>query len=424
MSPVRSVGVLSCALGATLLVAAACHTTPDPRPGLAYKPPVNEPLLPPADAGVADAAGLPRGPLSCGDAPTSQAAFSKNAMLAAVAECAAWHTCMFENSAHVLKSSIDAASSDASDGKRATAQLAYRLAMDAWSKMELFQFGPMARQASDKYYGRGIRTYVHPWPDTSRCQVETQVALKGYQKGFDLVFPSGRGLFAVEYLLHYPGQDSACSPSSTAGTAWSGLSGDAIVQAKRDYAKAVAADVLGHAQSLSRVWSPSGENFKAKLLSYEGYGSEQETLNVVAWSMLYVEKEVKDLKLGSLAGVQTSPPNLETPYAQIDIENIRSNLRAFQSLYQGCGPSGAGLGFDDWLKAAGHAELAAEVDAQLQIAIAAADAFPAFYNATESEFADFYGKVRQLTTLLKTRVFGSASPLNLKLPASAASDTD
>ena len=55
---------------------------------------------------------------------------------------------------------------------------------------------------------------------------------------------------------------------------------------------------------------------------------------------------------------------------------------------------------------------------------AAADAFPAFEQATPEQFRSFYETVRVLTTLLKTNLFGSASPLNLRLPASAASDTD
>ena len=67
------------------------------------------------------------------------------------------------------------------------------------------------------------------------------------------------------------------------------------------------------------MWLPSGENFKAKLLAADGYGSEQEALNVVAWSLLYPELEVKDLKLGSYAGFQTAAPIPESPFARLDI---------------------------------------------------------------------------------------------------------
>ena len=172
------------------------------------------------------------------------------------------------------------------------------------------------------------------------------------------------------------------------------------------------------------MWLPEGENFKAKLLAFDGYGSEQETLNVVAWSLFYVEDDVKDQKLGSLAGAQARAYVPETPFAGREIENIRTNLRAFRSLFQGCGADGAGVGFDDWLVAAGQAQLSNEILAGLAQAQAAADAFPAFAQASTPQFLELYNALKPLTDLLKTRFFGSASPLNLKLPASAASDTD
>lgn len=425
-SPVALLFALT-GVGTLAVCPVGCHTTEDPRPGIAKKgtQAAPEPLPPPFDSGVQpDAAALPVGPLTCGPAPFSTGPFTKQALLGAAADCAAWQACTFENAATVLKIAVEGEATQKTPESRALAQLAYRNAMNVWSSIEGFQFGPVASKAVDKYHGRGLRSFVHPWPDISRCQVETQVVLKGYRQGFDLVFPSSRGLFALEYLLHYPGSDIACSTSSTAGQAWASASPEALGQAKRDYAVAVASDVLSQAQTLSKVWAPTSENFKAKLLAFDGYGSEQETLNVVAWSLLYPEQEVKDLKLGSLAGYQTAPPNPESPFARLDIENIRTNLRAFRALFQGCGPEGQGIGFDDWLVAAGNGALAKDLGDLLTVAIAAADAFPPFHQATEAQFVDFYLKVRPLANLLKTNFFGSASPVNLKLPASAASDTD
>ena len=47
-----------------------------------------------------------------------------------------------------------------------------------------------------------------------------------------------------------------------------------------------------------------------------------------------------------------------------------------------------------------------------------------FGSPAEPQFDALYTQLRVLSNLLKTNFFGSASPLNLKLPASAASDTD
>lgn len=422
----RALALAGAASLAALAALGACHVTEDPRPGVSKRGAQATPELPPPlDAGVApDAAALPVGPLACGARPSSTPPFTKQALLGAAADCAAWHACTFANAASVLSLTVASDAKDRTAESRALAQLAYRQAMLAWSGVELFQFGPVAEKVTDKYHGRGLRAYIHAWPGTNRCQVETQIATKGYAQGFDLVFPSARGLFAIEYALHYPGRDTSCSPSSTGGAAWAALSPDALSQAKGEYAVAVARDVSTRATALHDVWLPTGENFKAKLVAADGYGSEQEALNVVAWSLLYPELAVKDLKLGSYAGYQTAAPIPESPFARLDIENVRANLRGFRSLFMGCGPEGEGLGFDDWLVAVGDGALARDVASLFATALAAADAFPPFQQATEAQFVEFYLKVRPLANLLKINFFGSASSVNLKLPAGAASDTD
>jgi hypothetical protein len=95
-------------------------------------------------------------------------------------------------------------------------------------------------------------------------------------------------------------------------------------------------------------------------------------------------------------------------------------------VYQGCGPEGEGIGFDDWLVAANHADLAAALDATLAAALDALRAFPPFESASEAQFASLYDSgLKPFTDLLKNELLaGSGSPLNLSLPASAAADTD
>lgn len=425
------------ALGAVALglgVAVACSTTTDPVPGsgglgggggggggggasggLSSSGGIQ------AEAGVAEA------PRACGPAPGAAAPFTKAALLGAAAQCSAWHACEFYNAALALRDATKARALAPSEATTTAAQTAWKAAMAAWSASELFQFGPPGPKSIDKYHGRGLRTFVHPWPDVNRCQVETQVALKEYAdpaKGFNFVLPSGRGLFALEYVHFYPGTDVSCLPNAQAAQVWAGLAPDLLVQAKNDYAVAVSENVLAVGRELVNVWDPAGENFTPKLLAFDGYGSEQETLNVVAWSLMYPEQEIKDLKVAPLAGYAQTPPNPETPFARVEIENIRANLRAFRRLFQGCGDGGVGVGFDDWLVASGNQPLAAQLVSTLDTAQAAADAFPAFSAATPAQFESFYTALRGLSNLLKTNFFGSASPLNLKLPASAASDTD
>lgn len=421
------VGVAAAAVAAVV----ACTTTPDPRAGRAGSS--NGTGGPGgASGGQSSSGGLdaapPAGAIECGPAPGTAAAaaapFSKAALLGAAADCAAWHACNFQNATTALRTTFRDHAAAPTDATRAAAQAAWRVAMNEQSKMELFQFGPVGSKTVDKYHGRGLRSFVHPWPDLNRCQVETQVVTKGYEQGWELVFPSSRGLYAVEYALFYPGRDTACLSSSTAAQAWATQTPEQLTAAKNAYGTAVADNLVALSLEIRNVWAADGEAFKAKLLAFDGYGSEQETLNVVAWSLFYPEKEVKDLKLGSLAGFQTAPFGSETPFAGIEVENMRTNLRAFRSLFQGCSADGAGVGFDDWLVAAGQAQLAQDMLAALAKAQAAADVFPSFAQASTAQFVTMYEALKPLSDLLKSSFFGSASPLNLKLPASAASDTD
>lgn len=413
------------ALAAPFAVTAFLACTEDPRAGQRSGPggQTNNAGASSSSGGLDS--GAVDGPVACGNAPGAAAPFTKQALLSAAADCAAWHACTFQNAATALRTALRAWDASKTDATLAEARTAWRAAMDEWSSMELFQFGPVGSTSIDKYHGRGLRTFVHPWPATSRCEAEKQIALKEWQtRGVGAVLPGGRGLFSIEYALFYPGADTACLAASPTGQAYAGFSAADLTAAKSSYASAVGDNLVALALEIRNVWLPEGENFKAKLLAFDEYGSEQETLNVVGWSLFYPEKEIKDFKLGSLAGFQATPPNPETPFARVDIENIRTNLRAFRQLYAGCSADGTGVGFDDWLVSANQQGLANNLAAALVRAQAAADAFPAFADATEAQFVAFYDEVKPLSDLLKSSLFGSASPLNLRLPASAASDTD
>lgn len=365
----------------------------------------------------------------CGAPPVSNEAFSRAGLIGAAADCATWHYCRFESAARSLRDKSHALESEASEAALEDARNAWRHAMLAWSSVELFQFGPVAPKTADKdpYHGKGIRNLVYAWPRMGRCQVEEQVALQRFlTDGVGKVLINGRGLFASEYLLFYPGDDHDCSPSSQTASAWASFEGDELAKRKRLYAKAIADDVLEQGRQIVDFWSPTGGNFRQKLLGADQYGNDQEVLNVIAWSLIYIEREVKDWKLGIPAGYTAAAPvdGPESRYAGIGNETIRANLRGFRSLFQGCGHEGEGLGFDDWLTAAGHAELAEDIVKAWEEAQAVADAFPQLHAASADEIETFYQAVKELTDLLKADLFGPGSPLNLKLPATLEGDTD
>lgn len=370
-------------------------------------------------SGGADATG------SCGEPPVIGGSFSKRRLLESAGACSAYQACTFSSVAFELGRQVTRYADEPSEKNQAAARTAWIAAFEVWSQTTPSQYGPIAGVASDSYHGRGIGAFIHAWPSMNRCEVEKQLVSRNYETlGFAGVVPSARGLGALEYLLFYEGDDTACSANSSTGKTWLTLSAEERDQAKRDYAKSLVQDVYLKAEELVNVWAEDGENFGVTLANHEGYGSEQEALNVVAWSLLYPYDSVRDLKVGPLAGIGTALPNPTAPFAHVDTESIIANLAAFRALFEGCGRGGEGIGFDDWLIAAGADELAEDILAALDDIEAHAAVLPPLHEASTDEMAVFYDELKVLSDLLKGQFFGSGSVLNLKLPAGVASDTD
>jgi predicted lipoprotein len=367
----------------------------------------------------------------CGDRPVSSEPFTKRALRTAAADCAIWHYCKFEAQANWLEQASRAHVAAPSPDTLANARAAWTSAMATWSAVELFQFGPLSSRADsegkDNVHGQGLREFVYSWPRFTRCRVEEQVASERYAiVGFPNIALASRGLYAQEYLLFYEDSDTACDAGSATATTWAGLDAAALTAHKHRYLTAVSADVLAIIRQLLELWRPSGGNFRETFIDATGYQDEQQALTILAWSLVYLEREVKDWKLGVPLGVTAT--NLvngpEAPFAYAGTDNIRQNLRGFRALFQGCGPAGEGLGFDDWLAEAGHAELGQDIVHAIDAADAFASAFPALHSATPDQLEAFYRIIKSITDYLKADLFGDGSPLGLDLPEGVVGDTD
>jgi uncharacterized protein len=366
-------------------------------------------------------------PVSDCQLPTASSAdFSRQELRKAAAACASWAACEFEFAARALPQEIDV---DAPNG--AHAKQAWRHAMLRWSWLEAMQFGPTATpsevQGRDTYQGRGLRDLIYAWPQVSRCRVDEQVAGKRYETfGMGVVPISARGLYGLETLLYYQGADTACTPNSTTGERWALLNPSELPGLRHSYARALARDVYDQAVALNDIWSEAGENFGAKYEAAEGYPSEQEAMNVLGWALLYVEREVKDYKLGIPAGFTMGAPvtEPEAEYSGLETELLRANVAGFRAIFQGCSASNGGIGFDDWLVEAGHPELAADILNATDLLQQRLATLPPFSELTPLQLEETYLAAKTLTDFLKGDLFGAGSPLNLKLPAGLEGDTD
>ncbi|HET9953939.1 MAG TPA: imelysin family protein [Polyangiaceae bacterium] len=362
----------------------------------------------------------------CGAPPVEVGEFTREGLRRAAVQCANWQFCRFEQRSHALREAVEVEGALMTEPTRAE----FRRAMLVWGEIELLQFGPLASKSEtagkDVYQGQGIREFIYAWPSTARCRVEEQLASMTFAtRGMDGIPISGRGLYALEYLSHYAGNDTNCAAASSAGQAWAGIVDD-LPRRKSAYAVAIAADLIAQTQRLRAIYGATSGGFPEAFIGATGYPSEQEALTVLAWALVYLEREVKDWKLGVPAGYTLQHPvtSPETPFAGFATSVIRANLTGFSRLFQGCGDDGAGLGFDDWLMAAGHAELASDISQALAAARQTADQTPELDRAQPAQIEALYRAIKQLTDILKTDLFGSGSPLNLKLPAGVEGDTD
>lgn len=362
--------------------------------------------------------------------------FSKAAFLRQVADCAVARYRDFEARAIALDEAAQAhAAAPSPDSERALKN-AWLAANASWQVAEIFRFGPAARSTDEDAGAQELRDQIYAWRFGGRCPLETALVDQLYASAaFASSLINNRGLGAAEYLLFYPGSDNQCpeySAINKRGT-WAALGASEIAARKRAYVAAISKDVLENTRKLLRAWDPSGGNFSQQLTqpgSGSVYPNQQEALNVVWHGMFYVEKEVKDFKLGIPLGVSECvsglcPEALEARYAQVSTGNIRQNYLGFRRLFQGCGGNYTGLGFDDWLDAIGASELRARMLTALTEAQSAIDALEPPIEVSLTQHTDrvwaVYVALKQLTDLLKSEF---VTVLDLELPAGAGSDND
>ena len=179
-------------------------------------------------------------------------------------------------------------------------------------------------------------------------------------------------------------------------------------------------------------WDPANGNFVAELASAGTADSVYETERMAAdelfASMFYLDLVTKDDKLAVPAGIDpsctkdTCPESVESRWAGFSREEVRANLEGFRALFTG---GTDGLGFDDWLVARGAAELAAQLVAEIDAALAAVDAIPGSFDSALASNPEsvraVHTALKSVTDLLKSQF---VTVLNLSVPDEGAADND
>lgn len=316
------------------------------------------------------------------------------------------------------------------------AQDAWRQATVTWQELEMMQVGPAAPSVSAPG-GENLRDEIYSWPTVDTCTIDRAIADGGYtaQDFFLTELVYAYGLDALEYLLFVHDMNHTCGAQVQLDGPWAALGFEEVERRRAEYAAIVAAEIARQADVLAARWSPEAEDFAAALANpgAEGsaYGSEMEALDEVFRAMFYIDLRTKDAKLGRALGLvegcAAAPcPNLmesSIPGGQA-APAIASNLRALKHMVQG-GPTGASAGFDDLLVGSGNGDIAETLLADIDAAIAAAEAFEEPLQqvivADATQVENLHTAIKKITDTLKGPF---VMALMLTVPQEGAGDND
>lgn len=357
-------------------------------------------------------------------------------VLAAAGTCGAALYRDFHSAAKELDTAAQSAAATPSEENENAVRAAWSKAIDLWQQAEVIRVGPAAPASVPG--GQGLRDFVYSWPLVSRCLVEQTLVAKTYESPtfMKTALINVRGLAAAEYLLFYEGTDNACSANATINTmgTWAALTPAELSNRKAAYAVVVAKDVTEKAAALAQAWSPDGGNYAGALANPgsggSSFSSEQLALNALSDGLFYIEREVKDLKLGRPLGLvdcasASCPEAVESLYAKRSRTHVRNNLQGFRRIFEGCDEAEQ-VGFDDLLVSVGAGDLAGRMTSDLAAAIAAADALGTddlgLALQTERPAVEaLHAAIKKITDAMKTEF---VTVLDLDLPKIVEGDND
>lgn len=371
------------------------------------------------------------------DGPTSDVTASRRALLDSMVDRVILPAYgELDQAASAMVSAASSFASDPSEANRTAAQEAFYTLSDAVQMAELMQVGPYG-SASKFAGGEGLRDEVYSWPLVNPCRVDQELVEANYDVPgyFDGKLVNVYGMDALEYLLFTDRSDNACPASQAINVdgSWSALAADpAELSARRAaYAAAVASRLRADVQRLEAAWSGGfGDELRSAGDGSSTYRTSQQAMDELFAAMFYLEKSVKDSKLGAPLGITAAcmeascPDLLESQHAHRSVEWVRANVRAFQLMFHGGDADDPeAFGFDDLLGEAGAPDLATEMAGHLSDALGRADgmAKPLRDHLESADATALHGDLRELATLLKTQF---VSVLALRVPSEGAADND
>ncbi|MFI3246306.1 MAG: imelysin family protein [Ferrimonas sp.] len=305
------------------------------------------------------------------------------------------------------------------------AQNQWRTTMDWWQQAELMQVGPLAS-------GGALRNRIYSWPVVNRCAVDQEVVLfeageiNGSAYDISQRTDPRKGLDALEYLLFTADLNHQCS-AELAPAGWQERSDLNKQYARCALAQAIGQELALNLQQLTSAWDEYTTELKQAGLPDNPFSDAQQAINALSDGLFYLDGYTKDAKLMApylayadqcdLACINA----LESGLSGHSLANVGQNYQAVRALFEGLG----GVGFDDYLVAVGHPELAQQMLANIDQAIAQqqqlGNSLGVVLNSDADQIATLQQQTKAITDQLKVDFITS---LALELPATSAGDND
>lgn len=369
----------------------------------------------------------------------AEVSFDRNQLLASVTDNVILPTySLFADQTLAQLASVsgycDAISAQAADEPEwlQQARQSWRDAMTTWQMAEMMQIGPLLENNSN------LRNKIYSWPNTSSCAVDQDVVLSE-DAGYDITTrtDSRKGMDALEYLLFNEDLNHSCTAFGTAPEGWDQRSDTDKKQARCQFAKLVAQDLVEQSTSLLLAWQGDNasqgyaETLKNAGLPGNTFTDAQLAVNDVSDAMFYADKFTKDAKLATPLGIfandcglQPCKENVESVYARHSLENIIANIHALNLLFKG-GSEDDSVGFDDYLVDVGDNDTAQKMASELEQALAHARSLQVtlseLLESQPEEAQKLHSELKDVTDQMKADFIQS---LALELPATSAGDND
>jgi uncharacterized protein len=214
-------------------------------------------------------------------------------------------------------------------------QAKFKSAYLAWQSCSLFELGPAEEEL--------LRANLNTFP-TNRVNINNNIASGSYNLGSASNL-SAKGFPAIDYLLY--------GFQNTKQEIVDQYTVDANALNRKNYLKAISAEIKLKTSNVYNAWSPSGGNYLNTFKNNSGtdVGS---SLGMLVNQLNYDLEFIKNPKIGTPLGKQSLgqaiPANTEAYYGGFSMELANKNILNIENVYLGRSAAGIdGVGLDDYV---------------------------------------------------------------------------